>query len=360
MRRIYINISDIASYIGQNKWNCITPFERIWKKADLNYNNCLNDLKNQVTSKNNELIIVESEKETLNKQLLDKKITKRKFNIEMKKMTETENKLEEDIKQNLLKIDNVSLTQTEQISRDLGDEITNVIANASKETNVKRKIVNESINKLVNEGKISNEKSNELFIQTESLINKTHGILTEQSAIDIFEEKFNVKLDITQKYFNKHIFTNNDIEWFIGGRLDGITKDYIVEVKNRTKGFFNSLRDYENTQIQLYLYLTNHEQAKLVEKFNKKIRITDICKDQVYIDETISYLQIFILNFDKFINNTNLKIQYLNSYDNDKLKILNTLFLNEINSTRIKNETLKFQNCNQNDYLSDLDSDSSL
>ena len=43
-KRIYINISDIASYINQNKWGIIDAFERLWKKSDDNYNIQINKL----------------------------------------------------------------------------------------------------------------------------------------------------------------------------------------------------------------------------------------------------------------------------------------------------------------------------
>ena len=31
---VFLNSSDIAAFIGQNKWDIVTPFERLWKKCD--------------------------------------------------------------------------------------------------------------------------------------------------------------------------------------------------------------------------------------------------------------------------------------------------------------------------------------
>ena len=38
-QKVFLYTSEIASYIGQNKWDYVTPFERLWKRCDKdNYN----------------------------------------------------------------------------------------------------------------------------------------------------------------------------------------------------------------------------------------------------------------------------------------------------------------------------------
>ena len=34
---MYVNVSDIATFIGQNKWDIVTPFERLWKNNDYSF-----------------------------------------------------------------------------------------------------------------------------------------------------------------------------------------------------------------------------------------------------------------------------------------------------------------------------------
>lgn len=334
-KNIFINISDIASYIGQNKWNYTEAFERLWKKCDSNYNICLNELKNIVIKKNNELLIINNQKTVLELQLSNKLITKRQFNNEVKKVELKKIEKVEELNTIENKVNNITLTQTQKIEKEIGKEITDIIASTITDTRDKRKIVNESIKLLEKNGKIKNEQKIEMLKQTESLINKTHGTLTEQSAIDIFEKKYKCQLDITQQYYKSLIMSTNNINWYIGGKLDGIHDDYIVEVKNRTKGFFSYLRDYENTQIQLYLMLTNYQNAKLVEKYNNSIKITNIERDQLYIDQILDYLKIFIKNMEIFIDNTELKIKYLHLIDeSDKQKFLDKLYISEIIKTQ--------------------------
>jgi hypothetical protein len=237
-------------------------------------------------------------------------------------------------------------------------------SSASKETQDKRKITNETIIKLEKEGKIKKEQKEELLKQTESLINKTHGTLKEDSAIKIFENEYNVKLNTTQEYYKYHIKTTNDYKWYIGGKMDGIYVDsnnsdnnYIVEIKNRTKGFFTSLREYEKTQIQLYLLLTGFKKAKLVEKYNSKIRVTDINIEQTYIDDILEYLSIFINKTIEFWKDSNKKITYLDMNEINKKKFIHKLYLDDIiKLQKHKAEIQIIKNQAEEDcLLSDLD-----
>lgn len=353
---VFINISDVASYIGQNKWNNTTPFERLWKKCDKNYDICLNELKNDVVTKSNELLVINSKKIQLDTKLEHKQITKRQFNIEVKKIIIEEKNVEKELNVIENKVENITLTQVQKIDKTLGKEIIKIIS-SSKDTDDKRKIVNATIKKLEKDGGLNEPQKKEMLKQTESLINTTHGTIKEQSAIDIFEEKYNCKLDISQQYFKLLIMTSNNINWYIGGKLDGIHKDYIVEIKNRMYGYMAYTKDYENTQIQLYLLLTNKKHAKLVEKYKNSIKITDIEKDDLYITQTLNYLKTFIKSMEKFINNTKLKMEYLNlTDDNNKEKFLNELYISDIIKTRHEDDELN--RLNEPDEICLIDSDS--
>ena len=150
---------------------------------------------------------------------------------------------------------------------------------------------------------------------------------------------------------------------FIGGRLDGIFTDldkpqnnYLVEVKNRTKGFFSSLRDYEKTQIQLYLLITGLTNSKLVEKYNSKIKITDILIEQQYINDVLEFLLIFINKTITFWRNNELKMSYLNMTETEKIKFLHKLYLDDISKLqRHKNEIRIIETQIGDCYISDLD-----
>jgi hypothetical protein len=364
MTSIFLNISEIASFIGQNKWDYITPFERLWKKYDKEYKLCLDEYNNMINNKKAELILIENDKRILEKELEDKKITKRQYTKLLKEIETKSKKVTDEIDTITLKVESITLTQSEKIEKDLGKDIVKTIASSSKKTQDKRKITNDAIDELEKQGKIKKEQKEELLKQTESLINKTHGTLKEDSAIKIFEKEYKVTLDVSQKYYKYKITSNNEYTWYVGGKMDGIYIDqdnndnsYVVEVKNRTKGFFSSLRDYEKTQIQLYLLLTGFKNAKLVEKYNNKIRVTDVEVEKDYIDDILDFLLLFIKKTISFWNNSKLKMEYLGMTENDKKKFLNKLYLDEIEELRQhKHEIRIIKNQADDDcLLSDLD-----
>lgn len=361
-QKIFLNISEIAAYIGQNKYDFVTPFERIWKRSDWEcYSRILDLTKNEMTKINLELDIVLEKKKLLTDELFNKKITKKQYTLSCKELESVEEKTKEKVLILEKQIDNISLTQTDKIIKVLGNDILNDINNNCIETDTKR-ITASNLIKSMN---LTNDKKELMLKETESLINKTHGTLKEDSAIKLFEDKFKIKLDTSQIY-NKQLFKVNfdsKYDWYIGGKVDGLyinenpEECFVVEVKNRTKGFFSNLRDYEKTQIQLYIWLLNLPQARLVEKFNDRIRNTLIYRDDVYINENIlDSLQIFVKNFEtRFLNNEKNKLDYITKQNEEKNIFLKQLYLIEIEQSLNK----KIENINQNQscLIDDLDTE---
>jgi len=338
-QKIFIFISDIAAYIGQNKYDIITPFERLWKRCDKqDYNNIIQSNKNDLVDLKMGIVCLEKEKDLLKDDLDQKKITKRQYNTLLKeketKIT-NENKKIEELE---TKIDNIHLNQEEKLTKLIGKEEVNKIRSDKIETDEKK----QEINTLLENMNISEDKKKFLKKETESFINKTHGTLKEDSAIEMFQKRHNVLLDTSQEFYKYRLemSDNSDYEWYIGGKMDGIYIDengendsYVVEVKNRMRGFFNSLRDYEKTQIHIYMFLIDVYIAKLVEKYGNKIRITSIYRDEEYLNDIFEYLNIFIHSFENnFLKNKDLKIKYVSRDDKEKQKILQNLYLKEINN----------------------------
>jgi predicted nucleic acid-binding Zn-ribbon protein len=340
MSNIYIFISDVAAFIGQNPYDFVTPFERLWKKIDqLGYSNALNILKNSASIKNLELLNVQNNYSKLENDLNDKKITKRQYTIAINKLDDQTNQLKSEIDQFEQKIDSIDLSQQDTLKKVIGKEIVDDIQNASIETSDKRIKVNELVDNL----DISDDKKQNIRKQAESFINKSHGTIKEDSALEMFEHKFGVTLDKSQKFYKQQLHLNSSKTWYICGKMDGIydhpTDPYIVEIKNRMRGFFNTLREYEKTQIQLYMYMTNCSKAKLVEKFQSNIRITEIYKDDEYIQFVIDRLHVFVKNFELFLNDEYKKQYYVNLNTESKREFLHHLYLSEIYNLDIDSDS---------------------
>lgn len=361
-QKIFLNTSEIAAYINQNKYNFVTPFERLWKKVDqLGYIKTLNELNHNALHRQITFNKLMNEKELANFDLINRNITQRQYDKLISEIEEKEKIVKSEILNLNDKIDKIRLSDSELIEKSLGSDALKKINDSSIDTDDKKNITS----KLINDLNVSDEVKNELSRQTDSLINKTHGTTKEDSAIEMFEKKFKVKLDVSQTYnkmFLDRISQNSKYDWYIGGKVDGLYIDsnnthnsYVVEVKSRVKGFFNSVRDYENTQIQLYLQMLNLNNAKLVEKYNDKIRVTDIQKDQQYIDDIFTYLEIFTKNFEKyFLEDYNAKLTYVSCSDEKKKTFIKDLYLDEISEKESKLYELRML---KEEYADCLDDD---
>ncbi len=261
--KIYLNASDISSYINQNPFDNITAFERLWKKC-----------------KGNEDI----EK------------------IKQKCIKNTEGEIDEETKkQNVInKVDEIIKEADERLKEKVDENFMKSLDNEKTSIQEKLKFIKQS------DSDVETKK------QATSYISKRHGIKYENNAIKNYEEKYNIKLDTSQKYYCKMVYKDdNGDEWYIGGKMDGICKDYIVEVKNRTKGFFSVLRDYEKTQMYIYMIISEKESIKLVESYKDKIKVMEIEKDIEYEKYIMKRLIKFIKQYIKFINDEDEKARYV-------------------------------------------------
>lgn len=337
-QKIYLYISDVASYIGQNKWDYITPFERLWKRCDTkNYENILMQTNILLKQKNIDFNNYESQKSQIHDDFANKKITKRQLDIRIKKCEDEQKMIAKDIVEIKEKVDDVYLTQKEKIQKIVGEEMVKKLDSDKIETNMKKQLINEELDSL----DLTENQRIELQKQSESYINKTHGTLKEDTAIEMFEKKFGVKLDVSQE-FNKRYLSelskDSKYDWFICGKVDGLylseqnpESNYIVEVKNRTKAFFNNLRDYEKTQIHLYMWMLNIPNSKLVEKYNEKIRITQIYENTDYTKEIIDSVSVFAKHFENdFLSDNTVKLSYILKSKDEKEKYIYKNFFKKI------------------------------
>lgn len=274
---VYLNCSDIASFIGQNKWDYVTPFIRLWKRVDKeNYTICEEKTKND-----------------------DK---------------------------------NIILDKVKELQTTLGDDFVNKIITSKNNIVDDIKESHTLIEKIEN---INEDKKQELKTNIESLINTNFGTNNEYGALDLYEMKYNVKLDKSQQYKKIECCRTKSCIWYIGGKVDGLlNNEKIVEVKTRTKCFFKDVRDYENTQMQMYMNIYNINKTDLVEYLPKnkiKIKVTSINKDDIYITKLFKKINIFIENFEKFLESSiDEKYNFYNMNDNDKKNYLSQLYIDKM------------------------------
>lgn len=357
IKKVFLYPSDIAAYIGQNQYDFVTPFERLWKRCDIkSYTDIINSSKKELDSQKHELVDLDNQRQNLRNELDNKKITQRQYQLRVKKIDKTIKEIT--VKSSFLEnqIDSIDLNQQQRLIKTIGKENVELLQSDKVDTENKQS----TITTILENMNLTDDKLKVLERETTSFINKTHGTLSEESAIQIYESRFNVKLDTSQKFYKRQIHLSDKFEWYIGGRLDGIyidqdhpERNYIVEIKNRMRGFFSSLRDYEKTQIHLYMYLLNIPMAKLIEKYESQIRITVIYQDDSYIKSILKSLDIFINNFENnFLLNESFKTQFVNSNNDDKKILCRKLYLDDIYKTSI--EDLESDDSDEDCLIDDL------
>lgn len=109
-----------------------------------------------------------------------------------------------------------------------------------------------------------------------------HGITNEEVTAEMFE---NVYEDHT--FYKMCIARIEGTEYVLCGRVDRVMqlptgKRVLIEIKNRTRGLFNKVRDYENAQVQTYLQMNRMwSYAKLVEQYGKAFSTHIVERDDV-------------------------------------------------------------------------------
>jgi len=322
VKTIYIYVSDLATYIGQNKWNISLTFERFWKSADQSsYKNALNKFSETIADN-------VAQKKEINLKLLELEQNKEIDVVEKVKqekiLVTKSQKIEKEIAKTEQLKDNIVLTEKEKIEKVVGKEILAKITESNADVNLKKEIVKETIEK--QDIKLTPKIKQHI----ESSISKQHGTEFEFDVVKVFEKEYNCKLDISQKSF-RYTILHGDTEWIICGKCDGICleDDFIVEIKNRMHKFFDQVRDYELSQVQMYMLLTGIHEAQLVQRFNRQIRVDNIMYDKDYTDLVLKRLEPFMEFFTNFINETDKQVKYIGMTEKQKETFLKKNFISK-------------------------------
>jgi hypothetical protein len=118
------------------------------------------------------------------------------------------------------------------------------------------------------------------------------GTKSEDKTSDKVEATEGVKLERDENFYNVEIATIHGTRYVITGKIDRIEVQpdgsrVLVEIKNRTRGLFNTVRGYEMVQVQTYLQMTGLTSARLVEQYNEETSSSSITRDQEFWDNLV-------------------------------------------------------------------------
>lgn len=188
--------------------------------------------------------------------------------------------------------------------------------------------------KEINEkGEMADAEKKNIMRKIENATNKNFGTVNEKSVIENYAEMSGKKVKTGSKYVKKKLCSYKDVEWYLGGKIDGITEDdIIVEIKNRIYKLFRVVRDYEKPQVQAYMYILSKMRTHLVESIRKngqsEINIIEEEFDEKYWDEHIlRRINNFIKIYNLFLEDINLKTLVLLG-DEDEVQEILLKFLN--------------------------------
>jgi hypothetical protein len=273
-RQVYLSISQLAILIDKSPYGSLTDIiYNLWLKVDSNgYNKKVRDMEYKY-----------------NKSF--KKLTEAdKFDILSKEFgLELDSKLVNSMKNN---DHNLLLNQQSEMINDINN------------------INNPNIDDLVN-------KKTELIKMVNSFSNRGFGQFNESVAINNYAKITNSTISNKQKTIVAKFKTVNDVDWYIKGKIDGISLSCdnvtrIIEIKNRTKCLFNELKDYEKPQIQTYMKLFDIHKGHMVECLRKgtnenELNIIDVEFEKDYWDLIKNNLIKFIDFFYNFLENPKLQ-----------------------------------------------------
>ena len=128
---------------------------------------------------------------------------------------------------------------------------------------------------------------------------KMRGVKREKSSIDRLEVETGraVGKRNTQFFRRKLPIDRDDVLVELVGMVDGRFEDTneIIEIKERRKRLFGRVVDYEKVQLHCYMFLTQTDQATLVERYDNQ-------KAQYCVDRDESFWEDCVVRFNSFLN----------------------------------------------------------
>lgn len=134
-------------------------------------------------------------------------------------------------------------------------------------------------------------------------VNTRRGTKNEHNGIESYEKSKRVKLvDKNSKFHKKRIGeTNLGTPVFVGGRVDGLTPDKVVEIKCRRNRIFDTLPLYEKVQTQAYLFLTGRPVVEVMQKYDGMTRVDEYDYDAEFWNDVREGALVFASELEHLI-----------------------------------------------------------
>lgn len=113
-----------------------------------------------------------------------------------------------------------------------------------------------------------------------SRVYTSYGTACEKSVFDCINRRgiFHVPVVEDNTFYSIPAGRVNDLEWYVGGRVDGCLRDRsaVIEIKNRIYRLSRQIKPHDMIQVQAYTQLLNIDKAFLVECYRQPEGL-DLC-----------------------------------------------------------------------------------
>lgn len=141
---------------------------------------------------------------------------------------------------------------------------------------------NQAAQQLLAEAQTFTQQAQVVATKAASAVRCSYGTAKEEGSRKQLVKASGVAVKHDNRFYSLRLGTMPyaRVAWGIGGRLDGLdSQGRVVEIKNRTRRFFNVIPEYERVQVACYLKLTGAPKALVVQQFNGDQRTTEIEDD---------------------------------------------------------------------------------
>ena len=183
-----------------------------------------------------------------------------------------------------------------------------------------RKEVNKMIKNIEESKDIDDKIRVDVKDYAKSAILKEYGIVAESRAVNDYREQRKIKIKTDSKFYMLDLGPKTDVyerNISLGGRVDGFADGKLVEIKNRTRKFFNPLPAYDIIQFQCYLHVLNLSEGELVQRL-KNVKDPALQSelitrdDEQFNNRILPALQKTANTIEYLINNEDKAFDYIN------------------------------------------------
>lgn len=305
---LVIFASELAACIGLNKYKSVNDAKiDFWKRLDVDTfkeaservniykrtsDDIVNTLSNNVKVEMTNAIVIDDEKKAT---LIVEKVLDKPVNILDK------DKLE-------------SITKTLSSGGDLEESCLHIVGSKQIIEKLKALDKDSSVSdvKMVIES-VKVKDVEEVRKSVVSSVNTKRGVRNESSGISSYESSKKIKLYDTNDKFHKTQIGKTPIgtRILIGGRVDGLTDDKVVEIKCRRNRFFYNIPIYEKVQLHAYMKMTGRLASDLTQKYNGDVFTETHDFDNQFWDDICESALKFAIDMEELFESENLQDELL-------------------------------------------------